>query len=127
MAGWGNKPSRFIKTVESDLTKKRNQIAGDMLQGVITSAPVKDGAFKANNRVSIDGEDLTQDVNEQDENGSETLRKGLAIIKANDEPFTEVFIQNNLPYAEELEKGHSQQAPSGVYGTTFDAVVEKHR
>lgn len=127
MAGWSVKPSRFIKAIEADLSKKRDKVAVDMLQGVITSAPVQDGAFKANNRVSIDGEDFTYDINEQDKNGSKTLRKGVAIIKANDEPYSEVFIQNNIPYAEELEKGHSDQAPHGVYGVTFDAVVEKHR
>lgn len=127
MAGWSSKPSHFVKSVEVGLITKRNQIAADMLQGIITSAPVQDGAFKANNRVSIDGEDLTQDINEQDKNGGKTLRKGLSVIKANDKPYSEIFIQNNLPYAEALENGHSEQAPNGVYGVTFDAVVEKHK
>ncbi|AQS50550.1 hypothetical protein PAEH1_01480 [Paenalcaligenes hominis] len=127
MAGWSKKPTMFIKAIEGDLSKKRNSVAVDMLQGVITSAPVQDGVFKANNRVSIDGPDLTQDMNEQDKNGSETLRKGVAVINANNEPFSEVFIQNNLPYAEALENGHSSQAPHGVYGVTFDAVAEKHK
>lgn len=129
MAGWSNKPSRFIKSVEGDLTKKRNQIAGDMLQGVIMQSPVDTGAFRANHRVSIDADDLEYDSASLDPSGNKTLREGLTVIASNDKPYSEVVIQNNLPYAEALENGHSEQAPgpSGVYGVTFDAVVEKHR
>lgn len=127
MSGWSNKPRRFIKTVESDLAKKRNQIAGDMLQGVIMQSPVDTGAFRANHRVSIDADDLSHDKASADKNGNETLREGLAIIGANSKPYSEVIIQNNLPYAEVIENGRSDQAPHGVYGVTFDAVTEKHR
>lgn len=127
MAGWSNKPSRFIKTVEGDLAKKRNQIAGDMLQGVITQSPVDTGAFRANHRVSIDADDLEYDSASLDPSGNKALRDGLTVITSNDKPYSEVVIQNNLPYAEKLENGHSDQAAHGVYGVTFDAVVEKHR
>lgn len=127
MAGWSNKPSRFIKSVEGDLAKKRNQIAGDMLQGVIMQSPVDTGAFRANHRVSIDADDLSYDKGNHDQSGNKTLREGLTVIASNDKPYSEVVIQNNLPYAERLENGHSDQAAQGVYGVTFDAVVEKHK
>jgi len=35
------------------------------------------------------------------------------------EPYTQVFIQTNLPYAERLEQGHSGQAPDGLYELAF--------
>lgn len=127
MAGWSNKPSRFIKSVEGHLAKKRNQIAGDMLQGVIMQSPVDTGAFRANHRVSIDVDDLEYDSASLDPSGNKTLREGMTVIASNDKPYSEVVIQNNLPYAEKLENGHSDQAAQGVYGVTFDAVAEKHR
>ncbi|EIY0472576.1 HK97 gp10 family phage protein, partial [Escherichia coli] len=34
---------------------------------------------------------------------------------------------NNLPYAEALENGHSQQAPTGVYANAFHGVLQAYK
>ncbi|HIA8446854.1 TPA: HK97 gp10 family phage protein, partial [Escherichia coli] len=38
-----------------------------------------------------------------------------------------IYIQNNLPYAEALENGHSQQAPTGVYANAFHGVLQAYK
>lgn len=126
MAGWSNKPTAFINVIETSLKERRNDAAKDALQMVVRSAPVDTGAFRGNNRVSVDSEDHTFDLDATDKSGQETISAGIAVIDKADKPYQAVTIQNNLPYAEVLENGHSQQAPQGVYGPAFEAVRSKY-
>lgn len=127
MAGWsGTRPTAFIKVIEKDLIGKRKEITATALQAVVSGAPVKDGAFKGNNRVTLDGVDLGYDMDLMDKDGSQTLAEGEAVIGQIDTPYGESVIQNNIPYAEKLESGHSQQAPQGVYRPAFAAVRAKY-
>ncbi|MFA1602341.1 hypothetical protein ACDW82_01655 [Alcaligenes faecalis] len=123
---WSKSPTQFIKVVEKDLEQKRRQIAVETLGAVITGSPVADGAYKGNHRVSIDGVDLGYDLEKLDPTGAETLQEGEQAISAAASPYCETVIQNNIPYGEALENGHSGQAPAGVYGVAFAAVLEKH-
>lgn len=56
-------------------------------------------------------------------------RASIARLKPGDKPGGQVhYIVNNLPYAMELERGHSKQAPQGIVGLTvmeFRPIVEK--
>lgn len=54
------------------------------------------------------------------------MSKGMAALSGL-EPYTQVFIQTNLPYAERLENGHSTQAPGGVYDLAFISVSEAYK
>lgn len=122
--GWNKKPSSFGIQVLAQADEQVRKIAGDMLTGVVTSSPVDTGQFRSNHRVSLNiPDDTTQ---EQVENPASTTSKGLNILKSAKIGGL-VYIQNSLPYAERLESGYSQQAPSGVYSTTFAAVSEKYR
>ena len=125
MAGWSKRPTTFIKVVEDDVMKKRKEIAQVALQAVISGSPVDKGTFKGNHRVSIDGEDLGYDPDIEDVAGSEALARGEQLIGSIDTPFGETVIQNNVPYGEELELGHSEQASKGVYGPAFVALKER--
>lgn len=126
MAGWsGIKPSAFVKVVEADLKTKRNQIAVEALQMVVTGSPVDTGAFRGSHLVSIDEEDRS--VPERlDPSGQETINAGLAVIAKADQPYQAVAVQSNIAYGEELEKGHSQQAPQGIYRPAFANIRAKH-
>lgn len=126
MAGWSKSPVQFIKVVEKDLEQKRHQIAVETLSTVIAGSPVDQGAYKANHRVSIDGVDLGYDLEQTDTAGADTLQAGTDVISSAPSPYCETIIQNNAPYGEALENGHSGQAPAGVYGVAFAAVLEKH-
>ncbi|MCY1559195.1 hypothetical protein D9M68_962070 [compost metagenome] len=60
-----------------------------------------------------------------DPKGDETFARGLSVMTGL-EPYTQVFIQNNLVYAVPLEDGHSKQAPAGIYGVSFNSVAQKY-
>lgn len=121
---WQNPPTLFIRALEEDFSKEVKRIAGMMLQAVITQSPVDTGAYRANHRVSVGFEDFTQDMGDVDKSGMQTLRVGVGKI-AGMPTYGTLYIQNNLPYAEALENGHSGQAPAGVYGVSFNAVVQR--
>lgn len=125
--GWkGNRPSKFTLDVVADATDLQKRIAGDMLQGVILQSPVDTGTFRGNHRVSLNSPDDSFNKNETDENGANTLRKGLGTISSMKLGGL-IYIQNSLPYSLRLENGWSQQAAAGVYGVTFAAVSEKYK
>ena len=83
------------------------------------------GRFRGSHIVSIGSEDFTV-TTDIDRSGSITMSKGQAALEGI-KPYTQVFIQTNLPYAERLENGHSTQAPDGVYELAFISVSEVFR
>lgn len=123
--GWKNKPTDFIKAIEQDLTQTQKKIVGEVLQGVVMSSPVDTGAFRGNHRVSIGSVDTTANQSEKDEGGAGTISKGLQNLIAL-KPYQTVFISNSLPYAYRLENGWSDQAPQGIYRTTFTYITQKY-
>lgn len=122
---WKNKPSDFIKVIESDLVKQQKEIVADVIQGVVLQSPVDTGAFRANNRVSVGSVDQSANESEKDKPGTRTIAKGLQNLVTL-RPFQTVYISNSLPYALRLENGWSNQAPVGVYKTTFNYIVQKY-
>lgn len=125
--GWDKKPTAFIEVVKRDLVAKRKEITSAALQAVISGSPVDTGTYKGNHRVTLDGVDLAYDVETRDKSGAKTMADGEAVIGQINTPFGESVVQNNVPYGEALENGHSMQAPAGVYGVAFTAVAEKYR
>lgn len=124
--GWSIDPSDFMEVVEKDLTELQREIATTALQAIISGSPVDEGAYKGNHRVTVDEQTLLFDSERDDPIGTETLLEGAATIATVTGPYHNIVIQNNAPYGERLENGHSQQAPIGVYGVAFGDVVEKY-
>ncbi|HEN8710629.1 TPA: HK97 gp10 family phage protein [Pseudomonas putida] len=122
--GWSTPPSLFAGVVEEALTQRVRVIALAMLNEIVLRSPVDTGRFRGNNIVSIGAPVYTTTEN-LDKSGGETIQRGLSVMSGL-EPYTQVFIQNNLPYAQALEDGHSKQAPSGVFGLAFVGVVEAY-
>lgn len=123
--GWKNKPTEFIRVIEKELTQTQKKIVADTLQGVVLVSPVDTGAFRGNHRVSIGSVDATANPSEKDSSGAGTISKGLQNLIAL-KPFQTVFISNSLPYAYRLENGWSEQAPQGIYRTTFTYITQKY-
>lgn len=137
--GWTNKPSAFTKVIETDLTEKQREIAIDTLQGVILQSPVDTGAFRASHRLSVNQPDMTFKGSEKDKGGGSTISKGTSVLSRL-VPYSTVYIQTNAPYAAKIEfggftaraetdktsGGYSRQAPQGVYGLTFNYIVQKY-
>ncbi|WP_420912245.1 HK97 gp10 family phage protein [Pseudomonas lundensis] len=94
-----------------------------MLQEIVLRSPVDTGRFRNNNIVSIVSPVYASTV-ETDASGAGTISRGSAAMSGL-EPYTTVFIQNNLPYAQRLEDGHSKQAPpGGIYAASFHGVSQ---
>lgn len=96
-----------------------------MLNEIVLRSPVDTGRFRGNNIVSI-GSPVYTNTAEVDPTGGETINRGLSVTSGL-EPFTVVYIQNNLPYAERLENGWSDQAPGGIYELSFISVSEAYK
>lgn len=123
--GWSSPPSLFSEVIEADLSKRVRTIAMAMLNEIILRSPVDTGRFRGSNIVSVGSPVYTVTTN-VDPTGSETINKGLSAVSGL-EPYTAVYIQTNLPYAERLENGWSDQAPSGIYGLAFIGVSEAYK
>ncbi|MDD2114169.1 HK97 gp10 family phage protein [Pseudomonas asiatica] len=122
--GWSTPPSLFAGLVEEALTQRVRVIALAMLNEIVLRSPVDTGRFRGNNIVSVGSPVYTSSVN-VDPTGSETIQQGVRVMTGL-EPYTQVFIQNNLIYAVPLEDGHSQQAPAGIYAVSFNSVSQAY-
>jgi len=122
--GWSTPPSLFAGVVEEQLSQRVRVIAIAMLNEIVLRSPVDTGRFRGNNIVSVGAPVYTSSAN-VDPTGSETIQQGVRVMTGL-EPYTQVFIQNNLVYSVELERGHSKQAPSGVYEVSFHSVSQAY-
>jgi hypothetical protein len=82
------------------------------------------GRFRGNNFVTIDEPGYYQ-LERVDPGGSQTISAGSSAINAAP-AYSTIYIQNNLPYAEPLENGHSTQAPGGIYAVSFHGVSQAY-
>jgi len=109
----------FARIESKDLMNLKQSIALQALAGVTLIMPVKSGRARGNTIVSVKSPDATF-TDDTDKNGEATKAKGSATINADNDPYAVVYVQNNLPYIERLEGGHSsEQAPLGMFGVTF--------
>lgn len=92
--GWSTPPSMFTGVVEEQLSQRVRVIAMAMLNEIVLRSPVDTGRFRGNNIVSV-GAPVYTSINSVDKNGNETIQRGLSVMSGL-EPFTQVFIQNNL-------------------------------
>lgn len=122
--GWSTPPSAFAGVVEEQLAQRVRVIALAMLNEIVLRSPVDTGRFRGNNIVSVGSPVYTSSAN-LDPTGSEAIQQGVRVTTGL-EPYTQVFIQNNLPYATALEDGHSQQAPGGIYAVSFNGVSQAY-
>ncbi|MDA3442642.1 hypothetical protein ABIC56_002796 [Acinetobacter bereziniae] len=131
MSWKGTKPTEFALQVLKDGDDHLRKISAEMLRGVIIASPVDEGGFRYNNRISVNHADsaILPSNGNKIPKGSidpQAFFEGAEKIlqaKLGDT----VYLQNNLPYALRLENGHSQQAPSGIYGLTFLSVSSKYK
>ncbi len=136
--GWSTPPSAFVGVVEEELTKRVRVIAMALLNEIVLRSPVGNpdlwkrppppgyagGRFRGSHIVSI-GEPVYTVTTKIDPAGAETISRGANQLSGL-EPFTTVFIQTNLPYAERLEDGHSTQRPEGIYAVSFYGVSQAY-
>ena len=111
------KEMREIET--DDLLTIKQKLALEALDGVTLMMPVDSGRARGNTIVSVKSPDNSFS-DATDKNGDATMSKGYAKINADNDPYAIVYVQNNLPYIEVLEGGHSKaQAPYGMFAITL--------
>lgn len=78
---------------------------------VILRSPVDTGRFRGNWQTTI-GQAATGSIPREDKSGGEAIADILANVGT---MLDVVWMVNNLPYADALERGWSAQAPQGMF------------
>ncbi len=108
----------FDKLLETQFLPFKHKIAMQALIGITEKMPVDTGRARGNTIVSIAALNAAPTV-KVDKNGGNTISRGQTVIEGDRDPFATVFVQNNLPYINRLENGHStKQAPLGMFALT---------
>lgn len=119
--GWkGKKPTSFSLEVSKAAEDHVKHIVMDTVQSLVNLSPVDTGAYRASHIVSVGSGDYG--VREPSTNAVQDAAIQAVKFKLG----SLIYIQNNQPYAERLENGWSDQAPLGIYSTTFTYITQKY-
>ena len=119
--GWkGKKPTSFSLDVAKSVQDQVKKITMDAVQSLVNLTPVDTGAYRASHIVSIGSGDYG--IREPETNAVQDAAIQAVKFKLGNL----VYIQNNKAYAERLEDGWSDQAPQGIYKTTFTYISQKY-
>jgi hypothetical protein len=118
--------AKFNKKAKRKATLKFRGTALSMFSHVILRTPVKSGRLRGNWQSRLNKPASgTLEVN--DATGSKAISEAgetVARAKLGDS----IFLVNNLPYAQGIEDGNSQQAPSGMVKVTvaeFQTIMKR--
>lgn len=95
------------------------------LASIVSKSPVDTGRFRGNWQTAPDAPP-SGEVGPPYKDGTALAVEANARLR-DLKPFGTTYITNNLPYAERLENGYSQQAPAGMVALTlaeFAAAVK---
>ncbi len=112
---------RFMRDVVPEkVAQLQRVITLQVLEGVVQRTPVDTGRARGNWQVSLEAPVLDL-LEAMDKTGGSTIQAAVAQLGAI-KPFSITYIQNNLPYISELERGTSTQAPNGMVAVTVVSV-----
>jgi len=118
--------SKWCEKVDGAIDQTLRTIFIEVGSSLVRISPVDTGRFRGNWQFNLDAPALGQ-LETTDRDGAETISRLVA--EANSFTAGQVaYIVNNLPYAVELEYGHSQQAPQGIVRITvarFQQIVRE--
>lgn len=111
--------------VQDDVVEAVANIGLDALRNVVLMSPVDEGRFRGNWHTTI-GTTSNAVFDRVDLTGAKTINDGARTLNAY-EKLQPIYIQNNLPYAQRLENGHSGQAPNGMVALTVNYIEAKYK
>ena len=124
----------FVERTRISTRTAVRKLVLDTFLEILKRSPVDTGRFRANWRVALGAPDLrTTSVAEGGTTSrvgqtlSEGERQVAAVFSTSSGVPEEIWISNNVPYAEGLERGSSSQASSGVVRPSIDAVLASFR
>lgn len=107
--------SKFVEKAKKNPEKVMRQVSIKLFSAIIKTTPVKYGRARMNWMAS-DGTPASGTTDATDKSGNIAIGNATSfVLKAAD--WHEFTLTNNLPYAQRLEYGWSQQAPQGMVRT----------
>ncbi len=103
------------KQIKDTSAKFIKQTILDTHNTILVKSPVDSGIYRASNFIGVDAD--------SDEVATSSTARSYEGLDVDDRPRKYIFY-NNVPYAERLENGHSQQAPDGIYYPSALAMRE---
>lgn len=107
--------SKFVEKAKKNPEKVMRQVSIKLFSAIIKASPVDTGRFRMNWMAS-GGTPASGVTDATDKSGNIATGNATSfVLKAAD--WREFTLTNNLPYAQRLEYGWSQQAPAGMVRT----------
>lgn len=107
--------SKFVEKAKKNPEKVMRQVSIKLFSAIIKASPVDTGRFRMNWMAS-GGTPAVGTTDATDKSGNTATGNATSfVLKAAD--WKEFTLTNNLPYAQPLEYGWSQQAPQGMVRT----------
>lgn len=107
--------SKFVEKAKKNPEKVMRQVSIKLFSAIIKASPVDTGRFRMNWMAS-GGTPDSGVTDATDKSGNTATGNATSfVLKATD--WREFTLTNNLPYAQRLEYGWSQQAPAGMVRT----------
>ncbi|AYP69689.1 tail protein [Salmonella phage vB_SenS_phi135] len=109
--------SKFVEKAKKNPEKVMRQVSIKLFSAIIKASPVDTGRFRMNWMASGSAPaDGTTDATDKSGNTATGNATSFVLNAADWHTFT---LTNNLPYAQRLEYGWSQQAPQGMVRTNI--------
>lgn len=112
MASFEQSIENFIKKARKNPEIVVRQITIKLYSAIILASPVDTGRFRMNWQATYKNP-ATGILIADDPSGSRAINRITQFVISNPK-WDEFRLTNNLPYAERLEYGYSQQAPAGM-------------
>lgn len=104
-------------TVPEQVQAAQAKIGLQGLRGLVLKTPVDTGRARGNWQASS-GAPATGEITRTDKAGGSVISAEQASILTA-EPYSVIYLTNNVPYILKLEDGSSQQAPQGMVAVTL--------
>ncbi|WP_188052255.1 HK97 gp10 family phage protein [Aureimonas fodinaquatilis] len=125
MVGFADQVAQWSDNTRTKVEIAVRKISLDVFSAVILMSPVDTGRFRGNWQVAI-GNIPSGTIQIDDKDGTASIGRVQAATLGL-EAGQIIYLVNNLPYAQRLEYGYSQQAPGGMVRLTaqrFRPIVE---
>lgn len=119
---WVNPPSNFTKTVSADQERAAKRLALKILRNLVLESPKDTGRFVNNWLVGLGGRKVST-LQGTDPARTKSFQRGSAAIKRY-KRWVAIWISNNLPYAQRLNDGWSDQAPANFVQKAIERALK---
>lgn len=116
----------FIKKAKKNPELVVRGVTIKLYSAIILASPVDTGRFRMNWQATVE-QPATGILIGDDPSGSRAINRVTQFVQSS-QVWDEFRLTNNLPYAERLEFGYSQQAPSGMVRITvsrFQRLIDE--